>query len=100
MFTKANDFPGGTVDKTLPANAGDTGSSPSPGRFHVPQMLKPLRPRAGAPQEERPLQGEAYTPQLERSPHSPQRERARKQQRTPRTAKNKQTHSGQATEES
>ena len=30
------DFPGGTVDKNLPANAGDTGSTPGPGRFHLP----------------------------------------------------------------
>ena len=29
-------FPGGTVVKNLPANAGDTGSSPGPGRFHMP----------------------------------------------------------------
>lgn len=62
------------------------------GRFHVLQILKPLRPRAGAPQEERPLPG-ACAPQLERSPRSPQLERARKQQRTPRTAENTHTHS-------
>ena len=30
-------FPGGTVVKNLPANAGDTGSSPSPGRSHMPR---------------------------------------------------------------
>ena len=30
------DFPGGTVVKNLPANAGDTGSSPGPGRSHMP----------------------------------------------------------------
>ena len=30
------DFPGGTVVKNPPANAGDTGSSPGPGRFHMP----------------------------------------------------------------
>ena len=30
-------FPGGTVVKNLPANAGDTGSSPGPGRSHMPQ---------------------------------------------------------------
>ena len=28
-------FPGGTVVKNPPANAGDTGSSPSPGRSHM-----------------------------------------------------------------
>ena len=31
------DFPGGTVVKNPPANAGDTGSIPGLGRFHVPQ---------------------------------------------------------------
>ena len=31
------DFPGGAVVKNPPANAGDTGSSPGPGRSHVPQ---------------------------------------------------------------
>ena len=29
-------FPGGAVVKNLPANAGDTGSSPGAGRFHMP----------------------------------------------------------------
>ena len=29
-------FPGGAVVKNLPANAGDTGSSPGPGRSHMP----------------------------------------------------------------
>ena len=28
-------FPGGTVVKNLPANAGDTGSSPGPGRSNM-----------------------------------------------------------------
>ena len=31
------DFPGGTVVKNLPANAGDRGSSPGPGRSHMPR---------------------------------------------------------------
>ena len=30
-------FPGGAVVKNLPANAGDTGLSPGPGRSHMPQ---------------------------------------------------------------
>ena len=30
------DFPGGAVVKNPPANAGNTGSSPGPGRSHVP----------------------------------------------------------------
>ena len=29
-------FLGGAVVKNPPANAGDTGSSPGPGRFHMP----------------------------------------------------------------
>ena len=29
-------FPGGAVVKNLPANAGDMGSSPGPGRSHMP----------------------------------------------------------------
>ena len=32
---KPGDFPGGTVVKNLPANAGDTGSIPGPGRSHM-----------------------------------------------------------------
>ena len=31
------DFPGGAVVKNLPANAEDTGSSPGPGRSHMPR---------------------------------------------------------------
>ena len=34
---KDQDFPGGTVDKNPPANAGNTGSIPGLGRSHVPQ---------------------------------------------------------------
>ena len=30
------DFPGGAVVKNPPANAGDMGSSPGPGRSHMP----------------------------------------------------------------
>ena len=30
------DFPGGAVVKNPPANAGDKGSSPGPGRSHMP----------------------------------------------------------------
>ena len=30
-------FPGGAVVENLPANAGDTGSSPGLGRFHMPR---------------------------------------------------------------
>ena len=33
----AKGFPGGTVVENLPANAGDTGSSPGLGRSHMPR---------------------------------------------------------------
>ena len=35
--TQLEGFPGGTAVKNLPANAGDTGSSPGLGRSHIPQ---------------------------------------------------------------
>ena len=35
--TSCRGFPGGSVVKNLPANVGDTGSSPGPGRSHMPQ---------------------------------------------------------------
>ena len=34
---KTEGFPGGTVVKNPPANAGDTGSGPGPGRSHMPR---------------------------------------------------------------
>ena len=34
---ETRDFPGGAVVKNLPANAGDMGSSPGPGRSHMPR---------------------------------------------------------------
>ena len=50
-------FPGGEVIKNLPANAGDTGLRPGPGRSHMPQsnwalvpQLLNLRSRAREPQ--------------------------------------------------
>ena len=33
---KTREFPGGAAVKNPPANVGDTGSSPGPGRSHVP----------------------------------------------------------------
>ena len=38
----AEGFPGGAVVESLPANAGDTGSSPGLGRSHMPlEQLSP-----------------------------------------------------------
>ena len=34
---KSEGFPGGAVVENLPANAGDTGSSPGLGRSHMPR---------------------------------------------------------------
>ena len=36
-WIKFQGFPGGTVVKNLPAIAGDTGSSPGPGRSNMPR---------------------------------------------------------------
>ena len=79
------DFPGGAVVKNPPANTGDMGLIPGPGRSHMlwsnearvpqllslcsrahePQLLSPHAtttetcvPRAHAPQQEKPPQGE------------------------------------------
>ena len=35
------DFPGDAVVKNPPANTGDTGSSPGPGRSHTAEQLSP-----------------------------------------------------------
>ena len=41
-FENTWDFPGGTVGKSPPANAGDTGSSPGPGKIlHTVEQLSP-----------------------------------------------------------
>ena len=90
------DFPGGAVVKIHPASAGDTGSSPSPGRSHMPQSNLSLcttttepalqsprattteahAPRACALQQEKPPQLEARRTATESSPRSPQLEKA------------------------
>ena len=42
-------FPGGAVAKNPPANAGDTGSSPGPGRSHMPWSNKAHEPQLPKP---------------------------------------------------
>ena len=37
IIKKSRGFPGGAVVKNLPANEGDTGSSPGLGRSHMPR---------------------------------------------------------------
>ena len=39
---KLRDFPGGTVDGSLPIKVGDTDSIPGPGGFHMPGATKPM----------------------------------------------------------
>ena len=58
---KLKGFPGGAVVENLPANAGDTGSSPGPGSSHMPRssearapQLLSLRSRAREPQLRKP----------------------------------------------
>ena len=41
--TTMGGFPGGTVVKNPPANAGDTSSNPGPGRSHTHRATKPVR---------------------------------------------------------
>ena len=101
------DFPGGTVVKNPPANAGGMGSIPGPGRSHmlrsnearVPQLLSP-RSRSREPQRlsQRATTTEARAPRacalqqrqatamrsprtaMKSGPRSPQLEKARAQQ--------------------
>ena len=106
------DFLGGAVVKNLPANAGDTGSSPGPGRSHVtrnswahvpqllslcsracePQLLSPRAtaraPTARAPHQEEPLQWEACAPQQRVAPTRHNYRKPARQWR-PNSAKNK-----------
>ena len=65
-------FPGGSVVKNPPANAGDTDLIPGPGRSHMgqsnwalaPQLLKHVHPTACAQQQEKPLQWDPLPPLL------------------------------------
>ena len=85
------DFPGGAVVENPPANAGDTGSIPGPGRSHMLRATttEACAPRARAPKQEKPPQWEACCIATKSSPRSPQLEEARTQQQRPNTAKNK-----------
>ena len=69
-------FPGSPVVENLPANAGEMGSIPGPGRSHMLQDLSSCattaEPAPGAHdlQQEKPSQLEKPSPQLESRPHS------------------------------
>ena len=42
VVKKVGCFPGGPVVENTPANAGDTGLIPGPGRYHLPGATKPV----------------------------------------------------------
>ena len=113
VVTRRNDalwcFPGGAVVENPPANAGDTGFCPGPGRSHMPrsnkarapqllslrsrarkpQLLKVHRPRACAPQQREATTTRNPRTATKSSPRSPQLEKAHAQQRRPNADKNK-----------
>ena len=89
-------FSGGTVVKNLPANAGDTGSSPGLGRSHMPRSNGAREPQllslrvwslCSATREAAIVRGPRTT--MKSGPHLPQLEKALAQKRRPNTAKNK-----------
>ena len=92
-------FPGGLVVKNPPASAADTGSIPGLGRFHMPRGTQAHAPQLlrGCPgawelQLLKPTHLEPVLrskKQLESRSHSPQPEKARAQQQSPSTAKNR-----------
>ena len=98
MFNKdlEEGFPGGAVVENLPANAGDMGSSPGPGRSHMlwsnwarePQLLS-LRvwSLCSATREAATVRGPRTV--MKSGPRLPQLEKALAQKRRPNTAINK-----------
>ena len=89
-------FPGGAVVESLPANAGDTGSSPGLGRSHMPWSNKAREPQllslrvwslCSATREAAIVRGPRTA--MKSGPRSPQLEKARAQKRRPNTAKHK-----------
>ena len=89
-------FPGGAVVENLPANAGDTGSSPGLGRSHMPRSNCASEPQllslrvwslCSATREAAIVRGPRTT--MNSGPRLPQLEKALVQKRRPNTAKNK-----------
>ena len=89
-------FPGGAVVESLPANAGDMGSSPGLGRSHMPRSNRAREPQllslcvwslCSAIREAAIVRGPRTA--MKSGPRSPQLERALAQRRRPNTAKNK-----------
>ena len=89
-------FPGGAVVESLPANAGDTGSSPGLGRSHMPRSDWAREPQllslrvwclCSATREAAIVRGPRTA--MKNGPRLPQLEKALAQKRRPNTAKNK-----------
>ena len=89
-------FPGDAVVENLPANAGDTGSSPGLGRSHMlrsnyarePQLLSlHVWSLCSATREATIVRGRRTA--MKSGPHLPQQEKALAQKRRPNTAINK-----------
>ena len=94
--TNNRGFPGGAVVESLPANAGDTGSSPGLGRFHMPRSSWAREPQllslrvwslCSAARETAIVRGPRTA--MKSGPRSPQLEKALAQKRRPNTAINK-----------
>ena len=94
--TTMGGFPGGAVVENLPANAGDTGSSPGLGRFHVPRSSWARKPQllsmrvwslCSATREAAIVRVPRTA--MRSGPHLPQLEKALVQKRRPNTAINK-----------
>ena len=93
---KKQGFPGGAVVENLPANAGDTGSSPGLGISHMPwnnwsrePQLRSLRvwSLCSATREAAIVRGSRTA--MKSGPRLPRLEKALTQKRRPKTAKNK-----------
>ena len=89
-------FPGGAVVKSLPANAGDTGSSPGVGGYYMPRSNWAREPQllslrvwslCSATREAAIVRGPRTA--MKGDPRWPQLEKALAQKRRPNTAKNK-----------
>ena len=94
--TLSRGFPGGAVVENLPANAGDTGSSPGLGRSHMPRSSWDCEPQllslhiwslCSATREAATVRGPRTA--IKSGPRSPQLEKALAQKRRPNTAINK-----------
>ena len=93
---KSKCFPGGAVVESLPANAGDAGSSPGLGGSHMPRSKWAREPQllslrvgslCSATREAATVRGPCTA--MKSGPRLPQLERALAQKRRPNTAKNK-----------